>query len=292
MNKPQIIVETPRAGKWNHRFIAAKHGTLSDGEIAKIISTARRLPQGDNYISVSVDTAQSLSGRIGKEILVLTGINIKKISEKKRQNIISQLEQRLNTDLDQLVTESIDWDKDGQTILLKRQELESWEEAFSHLPLLKMAKPKNKVTQKKWTMALIGVTVMFLGLGLFIGLQPSPPPISLKNDKAAADKAAADKAAADKAVAEQAAEKVVADKIACIQTFINHVKPETLKCENPNELSKDAFTFLKGQCGLTDLTKESQKKWSYNDDQNVIQEQQMTDLKNSFKTLKTCYGEK
>jgi len=61
MNKPQLVAETLRAGKWNHRFIAAPNGSFSDSEVAKMIAAARRNPQGDDYLAVSAETTQSIN---------------------------------------------------------------------------------------------------------------------------------------------------------------------------------------------------------------------------------------
>jgi len=149
MNKPQLVAETPRAGKWNHRFIAAQNGSLSDSDVAKIVTAARKNQQSDDYLAVSADTTQSLSGRTGKEILVLTGVDVKKLSNNQRQQIVAQLEQRL-ADLATLVTEEIDWDKNGQAILLiKRPELGEWEKGFSDLPTLTPRRSEKAAVPKK-----------------------------------------------------------------------------------------------------------------------------------------------
>jgi hypothetical protein len=142
MNKLQLVVETPRAGKWNHRFIVAQKCRLCESEVAKVIAAARRNPQGKNYLSVSTETAQSVSGRIGKEILVLEGIDVKKLSNTQRQQIIAQLEQRL-TDLATLVTDKIDWEKAGKKIRVVRPELTEWEKEFTGLPTLTLPWEKN-----------------------------------------------------------------------------------------------------------------------------------------------------
>jgi len=167
--EPQLIAETPRAGKWNHRFIAAADGNLSDSEVAKIVAAARRNPQGDDYLAVSVETAQSVSGRTGKEILVLTGVDVKKLSETQRQQIVTQLEQRL-ANLATLVTEEIDWDRDGQAILVKRRELGEWEKSFDDLPTFvaeqdkKVQQPKKPSSdQLKWIGGVVGI-LLVLGI--------------------------------------------------------------------------------------------------------------------------------
>ncbi len=169
MNKPQLIAETPRAGKWNHRFIAAQDCSLSDSEIQKIVTAARRNPQGDDYLAVSVEMAQSVSGRTGKEILVLVGVNAKKLSETQRQPIVTQLKKQLKN-LATLVTE-IDWDRDGQAILVKRRELGEWEKGFSEfVPKQdkKAAVPKKHSSDRlKWVSGLVGI-LLALGVGFYL----------------------------------------------------------------------------------------------------------------------------
>jgi hypothetical protein len=163
MNKPQLIAETPRAGKWNHRFIAAPDGSLSDSEIAEIVTAARRNPQGDDYLAVSVETVQSVSGRTGKEILVLTGVDVKKLSESQHQQIVTQLEQRL-ADLATLVTEEIDWD--GQAILVKRRELGEWEKWFAKFPTFVPERDKKvpmpSSAQLKWVAGVVGILLVLV----------------------------------------------------------------------------------------------------------------------------------
>ncbi|WP_349645837.1 hypothetical protein [Candidatus Parabeggiatoa sp. HSG14] len=171
MNELQFVIETPRAGKWNHRFIAAKNGSLSESEITKIIAAARRNSQGDNYIAVSSETAQSVSGRTGKEILVLVGVDVKKLSD--AEEIIARLEQRLKDDVTTLVTETIDWNKDGKELLVRRPELTDWEKDFSGLP--KFSNPEEKTSLPKKSYAnplklvggMVGILVVLV-IGIWI----------------------------------------------------------------------------------------------------------------------------
>lgn len=192
MNKPQLIAETPRAGKWNSRFLAAPDGSLSDSEVAKIVTAARRNPKGDDYLAVSADRAQLLSGRTGKEILVLVGVDVKKLSETERQQIFKQLEQRLNEDLATLVTEGIDWDRDGQALLVKRRELGDWEKGFDGLPTV-LRREKKAAEPEKPSSGRLKVVVGVVGILLVLGLaiwpaitqkpeKDVPPPNTAAND--------------------------------------------------------------------------------------------------------------
>jgi len=171
MNELQLVIETPRAGKWNHRFIAAKDGSLSESEVTKIIAAARRNSQGDNYMAVSSETAQSVSGRTGKEILVLVGVDVKQLSDIERQQIIEQLQQRL-ADVATLVTETIDWNKDGKELLLRRPELSDWTKEFSGLPKFsnpekKSSLPKKYASKLKFVGGVVGILVVLV-IGIWV----------------------------------------------------------------------------------------------------------------------------
>ncbi len=169
MNKLQLLIETPRAGKWNHRFIVADDSTLSESEITKIISAARRNLQGDDYIAVSSETAQSVSGRKGKEILVLVGIDIKQLSDVERL----KLEQKLaNIDIETFVTETIDWNKDGKELLVCRSELTEWEKDFCSWSKFSYSEKKSLLSKLnsnklKLIAGVVGILVV-LGIGFLM----------------------------------------------------------------------------------------------------------------------------
>jgi len=170
MSRIQLVAETPRAGKWNHRFIVSSTGDLSDSEVAKVVATARRNLQGEDYLAVSVKTAQSVSGRTGDEILVLTGIEVNKLSGIQRQQIMAQLEQRL-AELAVLVTEKIDWEQEGQALLVKRVELANWEKDFKGLPIAKKVKPPvEKLPARKWHPGQLKLAGGVIGILLVLGL--------------------------------------------------------------------------------------------------------------------------
>lgn len=188
MGKIQLIAETPRAGKWNHRFIVAPTGDLSDSEVAKVVAAARFTPQGEDYLAVSVKTAQSASGRTGDEILVLTGIAVNKLSDTQRHQIMVQLTQRL-AELAVLVTEKIDWEQEGKTLLLKCVELANWEKDFKELPIAKKVKPPTeKLLPRKWTPGqlklaggVIGILLVLTIVWMWHGKEEDKPVVSQVN---------------------------------------------------------------------------------------------------------------
>ncbi|MFK5970751.1 MAG: hypothetical protein QM487_11620 [Candidatus Marithrix sp.] len=169
MNKLQLLIETPRAGKWNHRFIVADDNSLSESKITKFIATARRNLQGDDYIAVSSETAQSISGRKGKEILVLVGIDIKQLSDVECQKI----EQKLACiDIETFITETIDWNRDGKELLVRRPELIEWEKDFNIWSKFSYSEKKSllsKLTSNKLKLiaGVVGILVV-LGIGFLI----------------------------------------------------------------------------------------------------------------------------
>jgi flagellar biosynthesis GTPase FlhF len=168
MSEIQLIAETPRAGKWNHCFIVAPTGDLSGEAIQEVVKAARRSAQGEDYLAVSVEAAQMLSGRTGREILVLTGIEVNRLSDTQRQQVMVQLEQRL-ADLATLVTEKVDWEQEGKGGLVKRVELVDWENDFSNLPparkrRLSQSERKRRTNQLIWAGSVIGILLVGIAI--------------------------------------------------------------------------------------------------------------------------------
>ena len=141
MKKLQLIAETPRAGSHNHRFIASKESELSDKDIGKMIVASRQHMAGHDYLAISSETVQQAGGRFGNEVLVLSGINVKKLSHHQRINILLSLKARL-TDLETLVTKTIDWEqRENSALVCKRSELSDWVQDFSDLSQFKQPPP-------------------------------------------------------------------------------------------------------------------------------------------------------
>ncbi len=169
MSRIQLIAETPRAGQWNHCFIVAPTGDLSGEEVIReVLTAARHCPQGEDYLAVSVEAAQMLSGRTGREILVLTGIEVNRLSDTQRQQVMVQLERRL-ADLATLVTEKVDWEQEGKGGLVKRVELVDWEKDFSDLPparkrRLSQSERKRRTNQLIWAGSVIGILLVGIAI--------------------------------------------------------------------------------------------------------------------------------
>jgi len=178
MSRIQLVAETPRAGKWNHRFIVSPTCNLSDSEVAKVVATASRSPQGEDYLAVSVEAKQVLSGRTGTEILVLTGIEVNKLSDSQRQRVMVQLKQWL-ADLATLVTEKIDWEQEiEESGLVKRPELAEWEKYFSDLPLVKkrrlsQSERKRRTNRLMWAGSVVGI--LLIGIAIWQTMETKSP---------------------------------------------------------------------------------------------------------------------
>jgi hypothetical protein len=310
MNKPQLIAETPRAGKWNSRFLAAQDGSLSDSEVAKIVTAARRNPRGDDYLAVSADRAQLLSGRTGKEILVLVGVDVKKLSETERlQKIVDQLDQRLD-DLATLVTEGIDWDRDGQAILVKRRELGEWEKGFDGLPTVLPRREKKAAEPKKPSSGRLIVEILLvLGLGIWAITQhyeeePAPPTILPK--KTTKNPTQTGETPLSTSDAEHEKKKLQEAQKECVKTFKDEIETflnqkgyssTTCSLENTPTITSETTlkNFLTTWCHLeleTDYKYKKVDKYSLSipntDKELTISKEEFKQLEQNFDNFKKC----
>jgi len=130
-----LIAQTPRAGEENHCIIAPCLLPISEREVFHRISMAIHQPEGKDYLAVSQTVEQTGSTRHGREILVLVGIDINKLSATQRDNAHSKLKHYLSQ-FETLVTQTINWKKENIALLVYRPELEIWgqDTLFSRLP--------------------------------------------------------------------------------------------------------------------------------------------------------------
>jgi predicted component of type VI protein secretion system len=130
-----LIAQTPRAGEENHCIIAPCLLPISEREVFQRISMAIYQPEGKDYLAVSQTVEQTGSARHGREILVLVGINVNKLSATQRDKLQSTLKHYL-FQFETLVTQTIDWNKENSALLVYRPELDIWKQdtVFSHLP--------------------------------------------------------------------------------------------------------------------------------------------------------------
>lgn len=137
----RLLAQTPRAGRWNHRLLVAPQHGFSETEVLEYLARASAEPIGKDYIAVSRDVRQASSGREGREMLVLVGVASTSLSPEQHQKLSRLLNEMLER-LADLVTEQIDWDREGKRLLVERDELERW--------VQKVALPDEQLFKTKW----------------------------------------------------------------------------------------------------------------------------------------------
>lgn len=160
---PQLIALTPRAGDWNHRFLVSPDSKRGVDYLARVTHNAKTKAIGQNYISVQRRVTQTTGGRGGTEILVLSDVDLSQFDAEKIERLRKQLECHLD-DLANLVTNVIDWDKEGQLDPVRRRELEDWLDVYiAPVNVMVSASTKDKKVKKGFIMAIT------IGTGLLIG---------------------------------------------------------------------------------------------------------------------------
>lgn len=133
MSGPVFLARTPRAGRWNHCFLAAEGTTLTSEQMADFADLVTlTAPKdsiepvwGQNFAGLAHLQVQADSVREGREVLVLAGVAVSRLSPGDKQLVAQALERRL-ADLDRLVC-TIDWQGFvDRPSLVKRPELREW----------------------------------------------------------------------------------------------------------------------------------------------------------------------
>lgn len=126
-------------------------------------------------MAVKKSVQQSHSGRLGNEILVLYGINRLELTADQEKTLEEKLHNALH-DVSILVTEKIEWDQEGKSIVVKRPEINHWQdvlqdEFFKYNELLtKNTSRKRNPFQKK---LLLAFSIVFFGVLLIIIISPA-----------------------------------------------------------------------------------------------------------------------
>lgn len=68
---PYLIAMTPRAGRWNHRYLVPPDLNLTSEVLGRLTRMADQQPQGPAWIAVSQEVQQEGGGRVGQEMLIL-----------------------------------------------------------------------------------------------------------------------------------------------------------------------------------------------------------------------------
>jgi len=139
MSGPLLIIETPRAGDYGHRFVTSS-ASLSESEIARIADEANRNPLGQTYISVARQTRQVLRNgtvRQGTERIILEGIDAAQLAQSQLDGLNHALAGLFP--LVENLAQTIDWKSGEMNAVIVRPELRQWvaRPEFQGLPLAK-----------------------------------------------------------------------------------------------------------------------------------------------------------
>jgi hypothetical protein len=131
-----LLVQTPRGGEFNHRFLAPpdvdeQFINYAIDHLADCALVAQR-PQ-----------AQTSSGRMGQEWIALVGVDKAQMTALEQQNIQRLLDDLLQNELDELIRQT-DWETQHKAITLRFSELTKWRTRFEDRVSSKPLKITNK----------------------------------------------------------------------------------------------------------------------------------------------------
>jgi hypothetical protein len=112
MAGPIFIARTPRAGRWNHCYLAPPGANLTTEEMAAFVDAVSNANVvgtvfGGNYVGLRRTQVQDGTMRESSEILILIGVAVDRLSSEEKEYLTRVLEYRLG-DLGRLV-EKIEW---------------------------------------------------------------------------------------------------------------------------------------------------------------------------------------
>jgi hypothetical protein len=119
-----LALLTPRAGRWNHRYLVSRPGFRDEKILDHLFLRSREGSDGDDLLVVRRMVFQPTTGRRGEEILLLQDARLSRMMPEQREVMQSKLRDFSETDAERLVASMIDWDADGQDAILYREELE------------------------------------------------------------------------------------------------------------------------------------------------------------------------
>jgi len=167
MRRVFLFSETPRAGHWNYRFLVPESDPVDPETLERYASAARRHNVGRDYLAVRRDAVKQVkTGRTAPELLVLAGVDVDALGERRRR-IEEWLRRRLE-DLERLVVEEIDWEREGRTMVVGRPELDRWSAELQ--PLIGLAARQPKPRGRLWACARLLVCVAILAGLVYFGL--------------------------------------------------------------------------------------------------------------------------
>ncbi|MFZ4791556.1 MAG: hypothetical protein ACOYMW_11815 [Candidatus Competibacteraceae bacterium] len=131
-----LLVQTPRGGEFNHRFLAPP-----DVDEQFINYAIDHLT--DCALVAQRPQAQTSSGRMGQEWIALVGVDKAQMTALEQQNIQRLLDDLLQNELDELIRQT-DWGTQPKAITLRFSELTKWRTRFEDRVSSKPLKITNK----------------------------------------------------------------------------------------------------------------------------------------------------
>ncbi len=175
MASPFLLVQTPRAGSKNHRFLVSEGAGLDESAASARLQEALRraddagVAHGRNFLAVCCrGVLQTTGDRAGDEVLLLGGVDPAAMSCEERREIVARLWQRMET-LGQLVA-GIDWDR-AAGLLSEEKALSSWlSKEFATAPGVA---PPRRAWRRILTVAIVAA------IGLAATTAGAPPLLDL-----------------------------------------------------------------------------------------------------------------
>ncbi|MGQ9770944.1 MAG: hypothetical protein ACUVQG_10335 [Thermogutta sp.] len=121
-----LFAMTPRAGRWNHRYLVPPGTVWTEKELAEQVSEADARPMGRDYVAIVRTATQTSTGRRASEMLILTDPRLAQLSPKDRDEVAKKLREYSDR-LEDLITRQIDWEKAGSPLVVERPELGIWQ---------------------------------------------------------------------------------------------------------------------------------------------------------------------
>lgn len=162
-NTPFLLIETPRAGKWNHRHIVPPG--VPQRAYLDLIETARQQGEGDNFLAVGHknEVKQFTTDRYAPELLILAGVDTKRLDKNQKQALQDSLTSLLGA-VGKLVTKDIDWNRESETDPVVREELAVW--FHQHFKGVEAIVWNPNLKRFKKIMFIATITIVLVSLGL------------------------------------------------------------------------------------------------------------------------------
>ena len=170
MDKPVIFALTPRASRWNHRFLVPPNAPWSRDKLSRLAESVQKMPEGEDYISIQREVVQESTGRKGMELLVCQDRRLQSMASGARDQLKTVLAGYATT-LGGLVRDTIDWGQVGDGLVLERSELLEWQKETDRLVSRETTegrsdRPGSDSGSHGWVIAVIVGSIFLLLIGL------------------------------------------------------------------------------------------------------------------------------